>query len=518
MRRRVLALAGGGAGLSLIALSVACSALLGIEEDRVFVEDSGTPPVNVPDATSSDAGSDAPVVTPTCVGTIPVKIIIDFTGATRGVATPYFFGEYDYLRELNEKGGIAGCPIDIQYADYGYDLVRAEQIYNGWKDQSEWPRVAAVFGFGSGDTAKLGPLAKAAKVPLISASYAGDIATPDAINKPISVPEVGPTFVETSITTTKVSDGYPYNFFAGTDYSTAIRTAVYHASLLGGKRVAFFGCTAAYCQSPLAAGKTYAQRLGMGIGRDLVLELSGDTEAGYLTKIRAYFQAEADHKAATPNYNEVDWVWVANTTNTASWIGKAVAQVNAERAADGGTSGPIKLLVNTWGFDETLYTACGAACVDNVFGMLPFATYGDPAAIEMSKVIALHDKWRTTDQAAGPDAGVDGGILTENGLPVPAASYGNVRYVQGYVSARLFQLAAEAAVAAGQGVNGETVKAGFETLNRVDTGGLTDKLTFKPKDHRPQSTEAIYKINATGKLQRVPPDRTIFLEDEWLGW
>ena len=68
------------------------------------------------------------------------------------------------------------------------------------------------FGFGSGDTAVLGPLVKVDKKVLISASYAGDIATPEAINKSIPVPEVGvaPAFVEGTSNVAKTSDGYPY--------------------------------------------------------------------------------------------------------------------------------------------------------------------------------------------------------------------------------------------------------------------------------------------------------------------
>jgi hypothetical protein len=116
----------------------------------------------------------------------------------------------------------------------------------------------------------------------------------------------------------------------------------------------------------------------------------------------------------------------------------------------------------------------------------------------MSKVLALHDKWRE----------IDGDTTT----------YRNVRYVQGYVNVLMFKIAMERVIESRKKVTGETIKEALETFYRVSTGELTDRLSFSTIDHRPQSTETIYRFNTSGALVNEPPDRTISLEETWLGW
>jgi hypothetical protein len=49
-------------------------------------------------------------------------------------------------------------------------------------------------------------------------------------------------------------------------------------------------------------------------------------------------------------------------------------------------------------------------------------------------------------------------------------------------------------------------------------GGVTSAtIGFTPKDHRPQSGESIYKLDANGALVFVSR-YNIPLVDDWLGW
>jgi branched-chain amino acid transport system substrate-binding protein len=160
----------------------------------------------------------------------------------------------------------------------------------------------------------------------------------------------------------------------------------------------------------------------------------------------------------------------------------------------------VQLIVNNWGFDENLPSLCGKACVERVHGIMPFVAYGDGRASEMAKVMALHDKWRAVD-ASGEGNAV----------------YRNVRYVQGYVNVMLLRSAAERVIKQGKRVTGPNLKEALESAEAVDTGGLTGELTFTPTDHRPQSTESIYKLDAAGKLV-LEGQRTITMQQSWLGW
>ena len=522
-------------GASVLGLGVglvACAGLLDIPE-RYYAGDAGIDAGiddgldagGSVDVVSTIPDSQPPIVPIDCRAGIKVRLLLDATGATSGVSVPYFYGELDYLRELNVAGGIKGCPIQLEYADYGYDPAKAQLIYDGWKASPDWAKIVAIFGFGSGDTLQLAPHAREDKKPLISASYFGGLAAPDPVDINVSVPELSGAFDENSFPTHLTSDGFPYNFFTGTDYSTGIRIAMFHVKTLGGKRVGFFHCDQAYCAGPIPAGRTYAKAQGLSLGRDLIVQLTEDQTA-YDKKVHDYFVQEVEHAKQDGAYSPVDWIWMGNTTKTTAYLAKAIDNLKT-RVRPPSTWGQttddapdvqtllaalnVQIIVNNWGFDEMLFTLCGAACVNRVHGIVPFTAFGDTTrgSTEMPKVVALHDKWRALD-AKNADAGAAG----DGGVP----SYKNVRYVQGYVSAMAFRLAVERAIAAGGELTGPSLKSAFESFKQVDTGGLADKLSYGVHDHRPQSTETIYKIAADGKLVPEPPSRTISLDDKWLGW
>lgn len=433
----------------------------------------------------------------TCEGTIVVRVLADLTGPTSDVGVPFYQAELDLIREINESGGIRGCAIEVEARDYAYDPAAALTIYEDWKAQPSWSDVATIFGWGSGDSLALAPLVEIDEKPFLSASYIGGLASPMPVEIQVNVPEFTPAFGESTFPQQVTSDGHPYNFFSGTDYSTAIRIAMFHAQTRGAKRVGFFACSAAYCTGPLPAARTYAKEIGLDIGRSLVLELSG-TEQEYVTAIRAFFEAELRHRdTVDPDYEPVDWVWSGNTTKTTAYMARAIAEVNKPVAA-GGLGLSVQLVVNNWGFDEDLYSRCPNACPDVVHGIMPFLAYGDARARAMADVVALHDKWRAIDSET--------------------QTYKNVRYVQGYVNVLMFRLAAERVIDGGQRVTGPTIKAALETFDKVDTGGLTARLSFSPEDHRPQSTESIYRFGPDGALVNEPPDRTIVMDPSWLGW
>ena len=52
----------------------------------------------------------------------------------------------------------------------------------------------------------------------------------------------------------------------------------------------------------------------------------------------------------------------------------------------------------------------------------------------------------------------------------------------------------ERALAAGQPVTGETMKAALETLKDFDTGGVVAPLTFTSTDHRGNKSLKLYQV------------------------
>ncbi|WP_394821552.1 ABC transporter substrate-binding protein [Pendulispora albinea] len=467
----------------------ACANILDIPSDR-YVQGGG-----------QDGGDSLA----TCTGTLEVRILIDLSGPTRTLGAPYLAGEEDYFRELNEKGGIKGCRINFQHVDYQYKQDLARAAYESWKADPSWPRVVALFGYGTPDTLGLADQVKADQKPLFGGQHAS-LASPEPVSLAVSIPEINANFQEIAFSAEFKSIGYPYNFFAFTDYSTGARIAMFHIKALAGKRVGFFLCSDAYCTGPGQAARVHAKRLGLEIGRVLTLEQSGQNQTAYNAAVLQYFQQEVNHKKLEDaNYSIVDWVWGGNTTSTSAQMAIAIAYMKQQLATSNPPVPDVQLILNNNGFSEDLFASCGQSCVNNVHGIVPYLPYGDTSrgSVEMGKLTELNDKWRAIDDA-------------EAGAPGP--THRNVRYVQGHVNAMLFKLGVEAVVAQRKPVTGENLKAALEAFNGVDTGGLTDKLSFTPKDHRPQSTESIYKIGSDGALVREPPDRTISLEDSWLGW
>ncbi len=68
-----------------------------------------------------------------CTEPIRVRVMYDMTGATKDVGTAAGKGEHDYLRALNEAGGIRGCRLDIDVQDTRYDKRTALEVYRAWR-------------------------------------------------------------------------------------------------------------------------------------------------------------------------------------------------------------------------------------------------------------------------------------------------------------------------------------------------------------------------------------------------
>ncbi|HEU4406653.1 MAG TPA: ABC transporter substrate-binding protein [Polyangiaceae bacterium] len=438
-----------------------------------------------------------------CIGAIPVRVLADAGGPFDAVEGPFLAGVTDYLRELDAGGGLRGCALELDVQDAGYDVARAQQIYDDWKGRADWGRVAAIFTASTGATLQLAPQATVDRKPLVSGSYLGALASPLPVSWKVDVPEVGPTFEESAFPTEIESVGYPYTFFTGTDYSTGGRVAMYHVKSRGGRRVGFVHCSVAFCTGPLPALRTYAREIGLPIGRALTLELD-DPQPAYDERVRAYFEQELARRDADPAYVPVDWLWMGNTTPTTARLARAVARANAALGLR------VQIMVNSRGIDENLHAACGPDCVGLVHGVLPSAFYGDLGrGPEMAKVMALHDKRRRLDLEAAREAGR---------ADPPPATFGDVNYVQGYASALAFRLAVERALDRGLAVTGENLKGALESFQNVETGGLTDRLSFTPDDHRPQSAVTVYTLAPDGALVTERSESALSLQKGWLGW
>jgi hypothetical protein len=455
---------------AVLAGGVACEDVLGIDTGRVLVEGGAK----------------------TCSGTIGIRILYDMTGPTKDVSTDNGVGVRDLLREIDSGGGVRGCALDLDAEDSKYDAQTSLAVYDAWKARPDWAQVSTIVANGTPMVQVLGPRAAADGKLLVSAAYAGELASPDPVSHAIQVPSLNDAFAAALVPVTKQSPGYPYVFFQPTDYTTSARIAMNYVWRQASQRVGFFYCsTSAFCTDPVDGAKTFLQQLGgTQIGRDLAIELT-DTDAQVAQKVLAFFQAEVAHKAANPTYAIVDWVWFGNTRASLASLGKALASMTAQLGLH------VSVITNTYGLDEALYAACGNPCV-GFFGVQPLPVYGDSSVTGMADLLRVHQKYRMID---GEDP----------------SRHATVEYVGGYLAADAWRLAAEQIVDAGLPVTGANLRDAMNRFQNVSVDGFAT-LSYSPGDHRPQGTARIYRLSTSGTLETVGQPIGITLQPDWIGW
>jgi hypothetical protein len=488
------------ASLAIAGAPLACSNVLGIEPDPQV-----TPPTPGPKV---------------CQGTIQVRIITDASGPVVATSTPIAYATVDYIRKLNSAGGLRGCMIEYQVADNHYDGVATMTILDGWRQSDPtWAQVNTVFiASGTPGVLYAGPSLMQEKKVLIAASYDGTLASPNPTMSDVGYLEVGSDFSVASLTATRQSSGWPFLFFPATDYSTALRLGIRAAwKIAPGKIAMAHDATSAYANDPLYAGKSFVSSLpGMTLGRDLIYPIkvmSPTDDPTAHDNVLAYFTEEIAHVKDNATYVPVTWIWAGNTAQSSTLLGKYIAEAqqmidsSSDISAATKSSWKLKVMANNWGINEGVPAACGTACNDIYYGLFPVPRYGDlDKSSGMASLIALHDEYS----------------LKEAVPPLAARSmedFRTVQYVNGYASMFLWQKGMEAAIDFGHSnPTGEDLKRALETFQSVDTGGLTaGPVTFTPTDHRPQSTENIYKIDSTGQLSFIN-EYSIQLVPTWLGY
>ena len=281
-------------------------------------------------------------------GAAEVKIgaLNDTTGATSDVGKDYALGISEVMHYINDQGGVNGKPVKLYQFDYGYRIPEALTKYKLFQRL----KVAAVLGWGTGDTEALSPTITKDKMPYVSASYSAHLTNPAKT---------------------------PYNLFAATDYSTNARAAITawfdkkwpkHPDF--GKRKPRFQCSymfaSAYASAPIKAVKDQATLLGFDVGPDQDTSLVAiDTKSQVLAM-----------KEFKP-----DLVWHGNTT-----MSVAATVRDAYALALGADH-----IVNNWGFDENL-PKLGGKAVEGVLGATVCAFFGENVPV-MDQVVAYAKKY-----------------------------------------------------------------------------------------------------------------------------
>jgi len=404
---------------------------------------------------------------------IPIGHLMDLSGATSDVGTPFSAGVNDTFAWINRtRNGVGGRPVNVLAFDYGYAAPRSVSQYQAWSRD----RVVGIMGWGTADTEALVRFVTRDRIPYVSGSYSA--ALTDAAGKS------GRQGVEAT----------GFNFFYGPSYSDGLRGMLIWAKQdwdargqTGKPKYVHMGANHPYPNSPKAAGETLATELGFEVLPAIVFALTpGDYTAQCLTL-----------KNAGANY-----AYLGNTAGSNISVLRAcqTAGVNAQ------------FMGNVWGMDENAMKAAGAAANGVVFPVRTGAVWGQ-AAPGMANVQAIS---RVSD-AAG-------------------TAYRPVHYLAGVCSAMLMAEAMQTAGEGGGQMTGERIRDGFYARRDwVPTGfdGICVPSTFTPEDHRGTNKVQLFRARVTGDTSqgsvgelmaagtmKLEPVATIEVERkrEWLGW
>lgn len=210
-------------------------------------------------------------------GTIKIGGIYDLTGGTGDVGTPYSMGEIAYFDYLSTQPAVNGYKLELIGDDYAYKIPEATKLYQKLKSKD---KVAAVLGWGTGDTEALRQLVAQDKLPFFSASYSENL---------------------------KNIEESPYNFLTAASYSDQARTALKwikdnHQG--GTPTVALIYNDSAFGKSPIQDAKDFAKELGIEVVDEQVVDLKSLDATPQLLNM----------EKKNPDYAFIQQTWGATAT------------------------------------------------------------------------------------------------------------------------------------------------------------------------------------------------------------
>jgi len=209
--------------------------------------------------------------------TIKIGGLFDITGATGDVGTPYAEGEEAYIEYIMSKGPVNGYTIELIGEDYAYKIPEAQKLYQKFKSKD---KVAAILGWGTGDTEALRQQVAADKLPFFSASYSENL---------------------------KNLEESPYNFLTAASYSDQARSVLKwikdnHQG--GTPTVALIYNDTAFGKSPIQDAKDYAKEIGIEIVDEQIVDLKALDATSQLLNMQK----------KNPDYAIIQQTWGATAT------------------------------------------------------------------------------------------------------------------------------------------------------------------------------------------------------------
>ena len=343
-------------------------------------------------------------------------VLIDLSGPTSDWGKNQVKGQLDAMRWVNENGGINGKELKLIVIDDGYKVPRGVAGYNRLVDSE---KVLGLYIQSTGTTMTLLKKIVADGVATIAASFTSKFQNPEKT---------------------------PFSFFVSPSYGTMGRIALKWVRMTWKDntrkpKFCYLYPDNKYGRDILAVGKDYAQKIGVDIGPDQVINWPTKDATVQLTNMSRY---------------NPDYAYITSTAMNGAVILKNAKALGLK----------TKFISNIRNFEETLITLSGGAA-EGSYGVHPIAPYGADVP-GMKKVIESHEKWHPGEKGT------------------------NV-YVEGWVNILSVTEALKMADKAGE-LTPEGIRNAFEQFRDFSTGGLAPPLTFTKTDHRASMAAKMYQI------------------------
>ena len=351
-------------------------------------------------------------------------VLIDLSGPTSDWGKNQVKGQLDAMRWVNENGGINGKDLKLIVIDDGYKVPRGVAGYNRLVDSE---KVLGLYIQSTGTTMTLIKKIVADGVATIAASFTSKFQNPEKT---------------------------PFSFFVSPSYGTMGRIALKWVRMnwkdnTRKPKFCYLYPDNKYGRDILAVGKDYAQKIGIDIGPDQVINWPTKDATVQLTNMSRY---------------NPDYAYITSTAMNGAVILKNAKALGLK----------TKFISNIRNFEETLITLSGGAA-EGSYGVHPIAPYGADVP-GMKKVVESHEKWH------------------------PGETGTNV-YVEGWVNILSVTEALKMADKAGD-LTPSGIRNAFEQFRDFSTGGLAPPLTFTKTDHRASMAAKMYQIQ-DGKIVPV---------------
>ncbi|QGZ33773.1 ABC transporter substrate-binding protein [Stappia indica] len=277
-------------------------------------------------------------------GSIPLTGVFAFAGV--GIEA----GMQDYIKIVNEAGGIQGRKLRLAYEDTGYKVDASVAVFNKLTSQDE---IHLYYGDSTGFAKTInGEIDRRGSMIMAGASFATELNDPKV---------------------------FPHQFMAGPDYSEMTGILLeYIAKEKPGARIVLVNSDTEFGRDPIAATKARAGELGLEVVEEIITPPTAVDVSTEVLKLRR----------ARPDYTIFHGYVLAPLPEFMS----QAKQLGLE----------TKFMGTFWSMDSSIWAKVGEAA-DGFMGVMPYRYYYDEAdnAPMMDRIREMRPEYQSTPYMQG---------------------------------------------------------------------------------------------------------------------